>query len=48
MKEDVIDGSCIRVLRILYTILVGKLKGREHLEDLGVDGNIILEFILEK
>jgi hypothetical protein len=24
------------------------LKGRDHLEDLGVDGRIILEYILEK
>jgi hypothetical protein len=28
-----------------YTILVGK-PGGDHLEDLGVDGNIILEWIL--
>jgi hypothetical protein len=28
--------------------LVGNLKGRDHLEDIGVDGRIILEKILEK
>jgi hypothetical protein len=28
-----------------YKILVGKLKGRDHSEDLGVDGRIILEWI---
>jgi hypothetical protein len=31
-----------------YKILVGKLEGKERWEDLGVDGNIILEWILEK
>jgi hypothetical protein len=29
-------------------ILVGKLKGGDHLEDLGIDGKIILEWILGK
>jgi hypothetical protein len=28
--------------------LVGNLKGRDHLEDLGVDGMTILEWILEE
>jgi hypothetical protein len=27
---------------------LGNLKGRDHLEDLGVDGRIILEWILKK
>jgi hypothetical protein len=27
-------------------ILVGNLKGRDHLEDIGIDGNIILRGIL--
>jgi hypothetical protein len=31
-----------------YNILVGNLKGREHSEDLGIDGRIILEWILRK
>jgi hypothetical protein len=35
-------------MRNAYNILVPKnLKGREHLEDLGVDGRIILEWVLE-
>jgi hypothetical protein len=29
-------------------ILIGNLKGRDHLEDLDVDGKIILEYILWK
>jgi hypothetical protein len=28
-------------MRNAYDILVGKLKGREHFEDLGIDGKII-------
>jgi hypothetical protein len=31
-----------------YHILVGKPEGKNHLEDLGVDGKIILEWILGK
>jgi hypothetical protein len=30
-------------LRNVYSILVGKFEGKNHLEDLGVDGTIILE-----
>jgi hypothetical protein len=30
------------------TVWLEKLKGRDHLEDLGVDGRIILEWILRK
>jgi hypothetical protein len=32
----------------VYTILGGILNGRDHLDDLGVDGRIILERILNK
>jgi hypothetical protein len=31
-----------------YRVLVGKPEGRNHLEDTGVDGRIILKWILEK
>jgi hypothetical protein len=31
-----------------YSVLVGKPEGKNHLEDLGVDGRIILECILRK
>jgi hypothetical protein len=31
-----------------YKILVEEVKGRGHSEDLGVDGRIILDLILEK
>jgi hypothetical protein len=34
--------------RNAYNILVENLKGRDHMEDLGVDGKIILEWILRK
>jgi hypothetical protein len=35
-------------MRIACKILVGKPEGTDNLEDLGVDGRIILEWILEK
>jgi hypothetical protein len=31
-----------------YKIFVGYLKGRDHLEDIGAGGRIILEWILGK
>jgi hypothetical protein len=31
-----------------YRILVGKSEGKNHLEDLGLDGNIILRWIFRK
>jgi hypothetical protein len=34
--------------RGVYRVLVGKLKERHHLEDPGVDGRIILRWILGK
>jgi hypothetical protein len=33
-------------MRNAYKILVGKLEGRDYLEGLGIDGKIILEWIL--
>jgi hypothetical protein len=35
-------------IRNIYNIFVEKMKGRDHLKDLGVDGRIILERILGK
>jgi hypothetical protein len=35
-------------VRNAYKILFGNLKGRDHSEDLHVDGKIILEWILGK
>ena len=34
--------------RVVYTILVGKPEGRNHLEDLGLDGRIIVRWIFRK
>ena len=34
--------------RNTYRVLVGKLEGKYHLEDLVIDGRIILEWILNK
>jgi len=43
-------GSCNTHGRdeIVYKILVGKRERRTHLEDVGVDGGIILECVLLK
>jgi hypothetical protein len=38
--------SCTGQTRNMYIILIRKPEGRDHLEDLGVDGKIILECIL--
>jgi hypothetical protein len=35
-------------MRNAYRILVGNVNGRDHSEDLGVDGKIMLEWILGK
>jgi hypothetical protein len=35
-------------LKNVYKILVGKFKGRDHVEDPGIDGKIMLEWILGK
>jgi len=34
------------MINIYITFWLENLKGRDHLEDLGVDGNVILEWIL--
>jgi hypothetical protein len=40
--------ACLGEMANAYKILLENLKGRDHLEDLGIDGRIILEYILEK
>jgi hypothetical protein len=35
-------------MRNAYTILIGNIAGRDHSEDLGVFGRIILEYRLRK
>jgi hypothetical protein len=35
--------ECIGDMSYVYNILVGKLKGIDNAEDLGIDGMIILE-----
>jgi hypothetical protein len=34
--------------RNAYNVLVGKCEDRDHLEDLGIEGRILLEWILGK
>jgi hypothetical protein len=36
------------VMRNTYRLLVRKPKGRSHLGNLGIDGNIVSKWILEK
>ena len=38
----------MREQRNAHRLLVGKHKERDHLEDLGIDGTIILKWILKK
>jgi hypothetical protein len=40
------DVARMEEMRNAYEISVGKLKGRDHLEDLGIDGRKILKWIL--
>jgi hypothetical protein len=40
--------ACMGVMRNGYNILVGKSEGKRPLGDLGIDGKIILEWILGK
>jgi hypothetical protein len=38
----------MREIRIAYKILVGKLEGKDHSEELGLDGKVTLELIIGK
>jgi hypothetical protein len=40
--------ACMGEVINAYNILIGKPEGKNHLEDLGVDGKIILEYIVGK
>jgi len=40
--------TCMDERRGVYRVLVGNLKERDHLEDSGVDGRIILRWIFRK
>jgi hypothetical protein len=40
--------ACIRDMRNLYTMSVARMKNRNQLEDLCVDGRTILKSILNK
>jgi hypothetical protein len=50
MEDEVGGGACSThgEKRNVYKILVGKLKGRDHLQERGTDVRIILEWILRK
>ena len=43
-------GHVVRVgeRRGVYKVLMGKTEGKSHLEDLGIDGRIILRLIFQK
>jgi hypothetical protein len=45
---ELVSQSVIGGMRNAHTILVGNLKESDHLEKLGVDGRIILKWILKK
>jgi hypothetical protein len=40
--------ACIGERRGAYRAFVGKPEGKNHLEDLGIDGRIILKWIFER
>jgi hypothetical protein len=40
--------ACLGESRGVYMVLVGKLRGRDHLINSGVDGKIILKWIFRK
>jgi hypothetical protein len=47
INEDEMGGACSTHGKDMHTVLLfGNLKGRDHLEDVGIDGKVILEWIL--
>jgi hypothetical protein len=40
--------ACMGKSRVVYSVLVGNLRERDHLEDPGIDGRIILRGIFTK
>jgi hypothetical protein len=40
--------ACMGGMRNAYKFWLGNLKGRDHAEDLGIDGRIILDWIFGK
>jgi hypothetical protein len=50
MKEEIRAGHVARMeqMRNAYKVFVGKTEGKNHSEDVGIDGRIILEWIFEK
>ena len=42
------DVACVVERRGAYRVLMGKLEGKNHLEDPGVDGKIILRWMSRK
>jgi hypothetical protein len=56
-QQEILEGNmfivycleCIHLYYILYTVFwLENLKGRDHLEALGVDGRVIFKWILGK
>jgi len=38
----------MEAIRNAYKVLGGNLKSRDHLEDISIDGKVVIEFIIRK